>query len=125
MSCSWWQIPIRSGPLLGINCPTLTFQSPLTPSHPLGQYYIITTTSTISVFLIWNKYTPIKEDQPCTFTNKERIFFEINNKPHVDFKFCALLLELGADATVSQKIITSAFWSGISDFRTSIAKQLF
>jgi hypothetical protein len=30
---------------------TLTFQSPLTPSHPLSPYYITTTTSTISVLI--------------------------------------------------------------------------
>jgi hypothetical protein len=41
-------------PLLDINCPPLTFQSPLTPSHPLGPYYITTTTTTIFVFLIRN-----------------------------------------------------------------------
>jgi hypothetical protein len=27
---------IHSGPLPGINCPPLTFQSPLTPSHPFA-----------------------------------------------------------------------------------------
>jgi hypothetical protein len=27
--------PIHFGPLLGINCPSLTFQSPLTPLSPL------------------------------------------------------------------------------------------
>jgi hypothetical protein len=35
MSCSWWRIPIHSGPLLSINCPPLTFQSPLTSLSPL------------------------------------------------------------------------------------------
>ncbi len=39
MSCSWWRIPINSAPLSGINCPPLTFQSPLTPTHPLGPYF--------------------------------------------------------------------------------------
>jgi hypothetical protein len=34
-SCSWWRITIRSGPLFGINCPPLTFQSPLHPYPPL------------------------------------------------------------------------------------------
>ncbi len=36
-SWSWWWIPIHSGPLPGINCPPLTFQSPLTPPPPLAQ----------------------------------------------------------------------------------------
>jgi hypothetical protein len=38
---------------------TLTFQSPLTPSHPLGPYYITTTTSTISVFLFRNNHLSV------------------------------------------------------------------
>ncbi len=59
MSCSWWRIPIHSGPLVGINCPPLTFQSLLTPSRPLSPYYIATMTSTISVFLIRNSYAEI------------------------------------------------------------------
>ncbi len=46
--------PIHFGPLLGINCPSLTFQSPSPPSHPFGPYYMTMTTSTISVFLIRN-----------------------------------------------------------------------
>jgi hypothetical protein len=50
-SCSWWRIPIHSDPLSGINCPSLTFQSPLTPTHSLGPYYITMTTLTTSVFL--------------------------------------------------------------------------
>jgi hypothetical protein len=54
MACSWWRIPIHSGPLPDINCPPLTFQSPLTPSHPFGPYYITLTTSTISVILVQN-----------------------------------------------------------------------
>jgi hypothetical protein len=53
--CWWWQIPIQSGPLPGINCLPLTFQSPLTPTHPLGPYYITKTTSTTSVFLSGTK----------------------------------------------------------------------
>ncbi len=42
MSCSWWWIPIHSGPLLETNCPYPYFPSPpLTPTHPLGSalYY--------------------------------------------------------------------------------------
>jgi hypothetical protein len=51
MFCSWWRIPIHSGPLPGITCPLLTFQSPLTPSHPFSPYCITMTTSATSVFL--------------------------------------------------------------------------
>ncbi len=37
MSCSWWLIPIQSGPLLETNCPHPYFPNPLlTPTHPLG-----------------------------------------------------------------------------------------
>jgi hypothetical protein len=36
MSCSWWRIPFHSAPLLGINCPPLTFQSPLIPPTALA-----------------------------------------------------------------------------------------
>ncbi len=46
--------PICSGSLPGINCPPLTFQSHLTPSHPFGPYYVTMKTSTISVFLVRN-----------------------------------------------------------------------
>jgi hypothetical protein len=42
---------IHSGPLSGIKCPPLTFQSLLTPTYPLGPYYITMMTSTTSVFL--------------------------------------------------------------------------
>jgi hypothetical protein len=57
MSCSWWQIPIHSGPLLKTNCPHPYFQTPPHPPTPLAcSTYITTTTSTISVFLIQNIY---------------------------------------------------------------------
>jgi hypothetical protein len=40
MSCSWWRIPIHSGPLrplLETNCPHPYIPNPsLTPHHPLG-----------------------------------------------------------------------------------------
>ncbi len=56
MFCSWWRIP---GLLLKTNCLTLTFQthpSPLALAHPLGPVLYTTTTSTIPVFWIRNKY---------------------------------------------------------------------
>ncbi len=37
MSCSWWQIPIRSDPLLETNCPHTYIPIPLTPSTPLAR----------------------------------------------------------------------------------------
>ncbi len=58
MSCSLWWIPIHCGPLPGDNCPPLTIQSPLTPSHTFGPYYVTMTTSTISVFLVGNSSSP-------------------------------------------------------------------
>jgi hypothetical protein len=41
VSCSWWRIPIQSGPLPGSNCPTLWLLhlSPL--SHTLSPHYTI------------------------------------------------------------------------------------
>jgi hypothetical protein len=37
MSCSWWRIPIHSGPLLETNCRHPYFPNPpLTPTHPIG-----------------------------------------------------------------------------------------
>jgi hypothetical protein len=51
MSCSWWRIPIHSGPLPGSNCPLFTFQPPSSLSHPFSLHYDTMTTSTTMVFL--------------------------------------------------------------------------
>ncbi len=53
--CSWWQLPILSGPLSGSNCPTPWFR----PLSPLSHYFspitlFTTTTSTIMVFFVWD-----------------------------------------------------------------------
>ncbi len=57
MPCSWWRIPIHSGPLLEINCPHPCFPNPPSPPPtPLAQYCITTMTSTISVSLIQNTF---------------------------------------------------------------------
>ncbi len=45
--------PLWSLAWYSINCPTLTFQSPLTHSHPFGPYFTMMT-STILVSLVWN-----------------------------------------------------------------------
>ncbi len=52
VSCSWWRIPIHSGPLPGSNCPALWLlpPSPLSP-YPFSPIALYTTmTSTIMVF---------------------------------------------------------------------------
>ncbi len=56
-SCSWWRIPIHSGPLSGNNCPTL-WLLPLSPlSHPSAHITLFAmTTSTITVFFVWDSY---------------------------------------------------------------------
>jgi hypothetical protein len=33
---------------------------------------------------------------------KETYFFQVKNKPHDNYKFCALILKLGVEATVIQ-----------------------
>ncbi len=59
------KFPSTLVPCLKSTALTLTFQSPLTPSHPLGPYYITTTTSTISVFLLQNSYILLAMQVPA------------------------------------------------------------
>ncbi len=47
VSCSWWQIPIHSGPLPGSNCPTLWLFHPF-PTLSAHITLFTTTTSTIT-----------------------------------------------------------------------------
>ncbi len=57
VSCSWCRIPIRSGPLPGSNCPPFNsypLHSFPTPSARVTLF--TTTTSTITVFFIWDIY---------------------------------------------------------------------
>ncbi len=70
MPCSWWRIPIHPGPLLEPTALTLTSKPtphPRQPSWPSTTYFTMTS-STILVFLIWNRF-----DQ-----KKKKIFQELS-----------------------------------------------
>jgi hypothetical protein len=79
MSCSWWRIPIHSGPLLETNCPHPYFQNPPSPPPtPLAQYYITATTSTILVFLIRNRFYMDKTKHSVKLQSHKRMYRNVS-----------------------------------------------